>query len=96
MKAIVVDMGKPKDGNWPLTATVRLEPGRFARMFGAKPVLVDLIAEDCDSEGWVRWKSVATRRTFAYMPDGIDIREALERRPVEVPPRATARERYGS
>jgi hypothetical protein len=83
-------------------ATVRLMPGRIARLFGAQETVADLHVAEVENgwrgvraperwdDGSLRWRFAATDRLVRGSQHGERILCALEQVPVAAPARAVA------
>lgn len=79
MRAIALDVTAAR-------ATVLLRPCWLARWLGAPETIVELER----GEAW-QWIAVATKRRLGWIPHGALIENALDLRPRERLPEATAR-----
>jgi hypothetical protein len=66
---------------------IRLRPGRLARLFGAKDLVVELEWNGCE------WRGYYSRESICSMDFGYLIRRALSMQPVESPRVVTPEER---
>jgi hypothetical protein len=95
MKATVIDLDlefgpRPSLRLQSGRATVQLDPHWIARLLGARPQLVELVAAEQWCDGEVRWRAAGTNRDLREMATGSMIREALEVRPIAELPMAIA------